>query len=65
MKKEAESESKGTSGSSNETNKTTSDTQGEKDIIVIVLQKNVRSLDSSERFEELTHEVEGCRWDAP
>ena len=22
------------------------------------------SLDSSERFEELTQEVEGCRWDA-
>ena len=26
--------------------------------------KKVRSLNSSERFEELTQEVEGCRWDA-
>ena len=30
----------------------------------IVLQKDVRSLNSSERFEELTQEVEGCMWDA-
>ena len=42
--------------SSTETNKTTSETKGEKDITFIVLPKNVRSL---------TQEVEGCRWDAP
>ena len=27
-----------------------------------MLPKNVRSLNSCERFEELTQEVEGCRW---
>ena len=32
--------------------------------LFIVLQKNARSLNSSERFQELTHEVEGCRCDA-
>ena len=29
-----------------------------------LLQNNMRSLNSSERFEELTQEVEGCRLDA-
>ena len=38
--------------------------KSEKDITFIVLQQNVRSLTLSERFEELTQEVEGCRWDA-
>ena len=61
MKKEAGSESKGTSSSSStETNKTTSETKGEKDITFIVPQKNERSLNSSERIEELTQEGEGC-----
>ena len=30
-------------------------------ITFIILHRNVRSLNSSERFEELTQEVEGCR----
>ena len=30
----------------------------------IVLQKNVRSMNSSERLDELTQEEDGCRWDA-
>ena len=38
--------------------------QSEKDITFIVLQKNVRSLNSSERIEELTQGLEECRWDA-
>ena len=33
-------------------------------ITFIVLHKHVGSLNSSERFEELTQEMEGCRWDA-
>ena len=33
-------------------------------MIFIVLQKNVKSLNSSERFEELTQQVEGWKWDA-
>ena len=38
--------------------------QKEKDITFIVMQENVRSLNSSERrFDELTQEVEGCRWE--
>ena len=49
MTKEAESESKGTSSNSTETNKTTSETKGEKDIAFILLQSNVRSLNS--RFQ--------------
>ena len=28
-----------------------------------MLKKKVRSLNSNERFEEWTQEVEGCRWD--
>ena len=64
-KKMKKSESKGASSSSStETNKTTSETKCEKDSTFIVLLKNVRSLNSSERFEELTQEMEGCRWDA-
>ena len=43
---------------------TTSESKSEKDIPFITLQKNLRSLNSSERFDELTPEVEGCRWDA-
>ena len=62
--KNVESESKGGSSSSTEANKTTSETKSEKDITFIVPRKNVRSLNPSERFEELTQEVEGCRWDA-
>ena len=59
-----ENESKGTRSSSTKANKTTSESKSEKDITFIILQKNKRSLNSSERFEELTQEVEGCRWDA-
>ena len=29
----------------------------------IVLQKNTRSMSSSERFEELLHEVHGVKWE--
>ena len=29
-----------------------------------VIQKNARSLHNGDRFEELTKEVEGCKWDA-
>ena len=36
----------------------------EKDIIFIVLQKNMRSMHSSERIEEMICELEGYRWDA-
>ena len=63
-RKNVGSESKGASSSSStEANKTTSETK-KNGITFIVLQKNVRSLNSSERIEELTQEVEGCRWDA-
>ena len=62
--KHVESECKGASSSSNQAYKTTSETRSEQFITFIVLQKNVRSLNSSERFEELTQEVEGSRWDA-
>ena len=34
-----------------------------KDITFIVLQKNMRSMHSSERIEEMICELEGCRWD--
>ena len=44
--------------------KKTSESKSVKNITFIILHKNVRSLHSSERFEELTQEVEGCRWDA-
>ena len=43
---------------------TTSESKSEKDITFIIVQKNMRSLSSSERSEELTQQVEGCRWDA-
>ena len=63
--KNVESENKGTSSSSStKANKTSSERKREKDIAFIVQQKNVRLLNSSERFGELTQEVEGCRWDA-
>ena len=39
-------------------------TQKSKDTKFIVLQKNVRSIHSSERIEELVCELEGYRWDA-
>ena len=48
MKKKAENESKGTSSSSTEKNKTTSETTGEKYITFVLLLKNVRSLNSCE-----------------
>ena len=44
--KNVESESKGTSSSSTDANKTTSETKSEKYITVITRQKNVRSLNS-------------------
>ena len=62
--KHVENESKSASSSSTEANKTTNETKNDKDTTFIVLQKNVTSLNSSERFEELTQEVEGCKWDA-
>ena len=37
--------------------------KSEKDTTFIVSEKNVRPPNSSERFEEMTQEVEGCRWD--
>ena len=52
------------SSSSTELNKITSETTGEKDITFIVLQKNERSMNSSELNEVSTQEVEGYRWDA-
>ena len=62
--KNTESESKDASSSSiTETNKKKNETKSEKDITFIVLQKNVRSLNSSERFEELTQKEEGYRRD--
>ena len=36
--------------------------QQEKNMTVVVLLKNVRSLNSNELIAELTHEVEGYRW---
>ena len=62
--KKFESESKGTNNSSTKANKITSETKSEIDINFIVIQKTVRSVNSSERFDELTQEVKGCRWDA-
>ena len=56
--KHVASECKGASSSSSTlAYKTTSETKSEKYITFIVLQKNVRSMNSSERFEELTQEV--------
>ena len=54
MTKNVESESKGTNSISTKANKITSETTSEKDITFIVIQKNVRSLNSSERYDELT-----------
>ena len=34
------------------------------DVTFIVLQKNMRSMHSSERIEEMVCELEGYRWDA-
>ena len=34
------------------------------DVTFIVQQKNMRSMHSSERFEEMVCELAGCRWDA-
>ena len=34
------------------------------DVTFIVLQKNIRSMQSSERIEEMVCELEGYRWDA-
>ena len=48
---DAESESTGASSSGTEANKTTRETKSEKYITFIVLQKNVRSPNSSERME--------------
>ena len=61
--KNVESESKSASNSNTEANKTTNGKKWE-NIIFIVLQKNVKSLNSSERFEELTQQMEGWKWDA-
>ena len=40
-------------------------TDEEKDVTFVLVQKNVRSLTSSDRIEILIREVEGCKWDAP
>ena len=62
--KNVENESKGTRNSSTNAGETTSESKSENDVIFIIVQKNGRSLNSRERFEELTQEVEGCRWNA-
>ena len=59
-----EKESKDTSGSSTVDNKTLQKSEEENEITLIVIQKNVRSLNSSDRKEELTCEVSDCRCDA-
>ena len=59
----SEKESEDPSSSSTE-KKTLHETYEEKDVTFVVLQKNVRSSNSSDRIEELTREVEGCNWDA-
>ena len=59
-----EKENKETGGSSIVDNKTLQKSEPEKVITFIVIQKNVRSLNSSDRIEELTCEVRDCRWDA-
>ena len=56
--KHVEGESKDTSSSSTKVKKTTSESTSETDIIFM------KSLNSSERLEDLTQEVEGCKWDA-
>ena len=35
-----------------------------KEVTFIILQKNMRSMHSSEKIEELVTELEGYRWDA-
>ena len=45
-------------------NKTLRLKEQEKEVTFIVLQKNERSMNSSDRVEKLIREVEGCRWDA-
>ena len=39
-------------------------TQKNKEVTFIILQKNMRSMHSSEKIEELVTELEGYRWDA-
>ena len=39
-------------------------TQKNKEVTFIILQKNMRSMHSSEKIEELLTELEGYRWDA-
>ena len=41
-----------------------SESTKDKDITFIVLQKNMRSMNSSERIEEMISDLEGCKWDA-
>ena len=39
-------------------------TQKNKEVTFFILQKNMRSMHSSEKIEELVSELEGYRWDA-
>ena len=39
-------------------------TQKNKEVTFIILQKNMRSMHSNEKIEEIVNELEGYRWDA-
>ena len=63
-RKESKNERKDPSSSSTEKKQTIRTTNEEKEVTFVVLQKNLRSLFSSDRIDELMREVEGCTWDA-
>ena len=59
-----ENESKDQSGRSIEDDKTLQKREPDREVTFIELQKNVRSMNSSDRVEELICEVRDCKWDA-
>ena len=63
-RKETESEGKNPCGSSTEKKEALRETTEEQDVTFVVQQKNVTSLNSSHRVEDLIRELEGCKWDA-
>ena len=54
----------GEKSSSSKGRNPTSTKEDSKDVTFIVLQKNTRSKNSSVRIDEMSGELQGCRWDA-
>ena len=63
--KESEAgKNKGLSSSSTEKENMVCEITEERDVTFIVIQKKVMSLNSSDRFNQLIRDAEGCKWDA-